>query len=131
MKSFVKKSTFQKVIAAALVMVIGLQLSAESAQAATANWNLRYVKYAPTTEQKFSWIKENLKTTDTTTKMTINQVGGGAVIWVYTSNGIAAMFDGPGSVKVTKREKGKKIYAEVKYQVKGSYSNYPSGKVTY
>lgn len=130
MKSFVKKSMFQKVIAAALVMVIGLQLSTASAHAATANWNLRYVKYAPTTEQKSSW-NARVSTTSATTEVKINQVGGGARIGVYTTNGIDAKFIGPGSVKVTKIKKGKVILVQVKYEYKGSSSNYPSGKLIY
>lgn len=130
MKSFVKRSTFQKIIAAALVMVIGLQLSTAETQAATANWNLRYVKYAPTTEQKYSW-NARVSTTSTTTEVKINQVGGGARIGIYTSNGIASIFKGPGSVKVTKIKKGKAILAQVKYEYKGSSSNYPSGKLYY
>lgn len=130
MKSFMRKSIFQKIIAAALVVLIGLQLSAADAQAAIVNWNLRYVKYAPTSEQKFSW-QTRVKTTDTTTKVKVNQVGGGAIIWVYATNGMAAMFDGPGSIKITKRKKDVWIIAQVNYEYKGSNSNYPSGKLTY
>ncbi len=130
MKSYVKKTTFQKIIAAALVMVIGLQLGAVDAQAATANWNLRYVKHAPNTEQKLSWYAK-ASTTSTTTEIKINKIGSGARIGVYTSNGIAAIFRTTGSVKVTKRKKGQIILAQVKYECKGSSTNYSSGKFTY
>lgn len=130
MKSFVKKITFQNIIAAALVMVIGLQLSEADAQAATANWNIRYVKNAPAAEQKYSW-NARVTTTSTTTEVKINKVGGGARIGIYTSNGMAAIFNGSGDIKITKRKKGQLILAQVKYEYKGSSSNYPYGKLIY
>lgn len=130
MKSFVKKTTFQRIIAVALVMVIGLQLGTADARAETVNWNLRYVKHAPTTEQKYSW-NARVSTTSTTTEIKVTKVGGGARIGLCTSNGILAIFDGPGSIKVTKKKKGKVILAQIKYEYKGSSSNYPYGKFIY
>ena len=79
---------------------------------------------------KTSWGKFVI-TTSTKTTMKVNEVGGGAKIFVYTDNGISSLFSGAGSTTITTTKSGVKIYGGVMYNEKGSYYNYPKGTFVY
>lgn len=99
--------------------------------AASSSWKLRYVYGAPTSEYVSCW-HASVATTKKTTKATINKVGGGAQIFVYSSNGIASIFSTTGHTDVTTKDKiGKIIKLEVSYTKYGQSSNSPNGSFSY
>lgn len=92
-------------------------------------WNLRYVKGAPTSENKGSW-NSTVTTTKSTTTMTVNSISGGATVFLFTSNGISTLADTKVSTTVPSR-RGVSIYASVTYNKHGDSTNYPSGTLDY
>lgn len=135
MKKTIKSIKLAKVAAIMLSLMLGLQFEMAGACAATQDWSIRYVKEAPTSESKSTWSKHIVRT-KSTTKITVNKVGGGARIHAttendMTSNGIDAYFTGKGSVSCGGMKKNAIIYAKIKYVTQGTSSNYPSGKIEY
>lgn len=71
-----------------------------------------------------------MTTTKTPTSAAVNRVGGGAVINVYTSNGINANFDKQGTVSVSTAV-GQSINLYVRYEKYGSSYSNPIGNFSY
>lgn len=113
-----------------LTLLAVVSLNCMTAEAASTSWDLRYIPHAGSSANKTSWGKFVI-TTSTKTTMKVNEVGGGAKIFVYTDNGISSLFSGAGSTTITTTKSGVKIYGGVMYNEKGSYYNYPKGTFVY
>lgn len=112
-----------------LIFALAFQFCAIESSAASKNWSLRYVYGAPSSEQELRWEK-TVTTTKKTTKVTVDEVGGGAKIFAYSSNGISALFYKAGSATTTTKV-GKSVYLSVNYSSQGSSSNTPNGSFSY
>lgn len=101
-----------------------------SVEAASSGWSLRYLKGAPSSENVLSW-ETYVTTTSNTTTIRVDSISGGAEVFMYTNNGIAALGRSAGASMSTPAKKGVRIYAYVKYNNCGSSTNYPSGTLVY
>ncbi len=112
-----------------LIFALAFQFCAIESSAASKNWSLRYVYGAPSSEQKLIWEK-TVTTTKKTTKVTVDEVGGSAEIFAYSSNGISSLFSKAGSATTTAKV-GRDIYICVKFTEQGKSSNTPNGSFSY
>ena len=119
----------RKLLCFMVVCTLIFQFYSIKPSAASSNWKLRYVYGAPTTEYISSWNK-SVTTTKKATKATINEIGGGASIFVYSSNGIGAIFSKTGNISVNDKA-GKIIQIKVSYTNYGKSSNTPNGSFSY
>lgn len=128
------KKIVRKMLASALVLVLGTGVFASSAEAATLNWHLRYVKGAPSTECIYSWSSGNVVSTRTTAAMKVSNMNGNASVHViigdynnaYTSSTIGG--NGGASLKV---KKNVRVYASARLVYYGSGNINPAGSFTY
>ena len=125
-----KEKIIRKITGIILASTAVFFLCTTDSFADTADWRLRYIQGAPSSEYKGSWSKMD-KTTKTTTKAVVNKVGGGAEIFVYSSTGISSLFSGSGSTKADKVAIGQDVYLSVNYTSYGTATNYPDGYFSY
>lgn len=125
-----KVKKLKRVILICIIFGVLINVNSNDVSAASQGWNLRYLKGAPTSEDITSW-SGTVCTTKSTTSMTTNQVGGGAHVFLYTSNGIGTMASNGGVSTSVNTRIGINIYARVAYSYSGDYSNNPSGTFVY
>ncbi len=120
----------KKMAAFAMAIMMGTTAFASTADAATLNWHLRFVKGAPTTENIYKW-DQYVTTTQTSTTMKVSNMNSYAKVYVYTSNGISSRFESNGNTTVTGKKKDQVIYASATLKDYGSGTILPAGTLTY
>lgn len=129
MKKYVKK-----MLAFALAAVFGIGVLASSAEAATLNWHLRYVKGAPSTECIYSWSSGDVVSTRTTATMKVSNMNGKASVYMligdYNNKYAATTLGGNGSISLNVK-KNVKVYASARLVYYGSGNINPAGSFTY
>lgn len=129
MKKYVKK-----MLVFALAAVFGTGVLASSAEAATLNWHLRYVKGAPSTENIYSW-STTVYTKSTTATMRVSSMNGNSDVYlsIIGDNGktyAAGALNTNGSIS-GKMGKNVKIYGSAKLVNYGKGNINPSGRLVY
>ena len=112
-----------------LTLLAVVSLNCMTAEAASTSWDLRYIPHAGSSANKTEWSKYVI-TVGSKTTMKVKQVGGGATVKVYTTNGIESFFSVAGSTSV-KTVSGLRVYGSVQYSDCGQYYNYPKGTFVY
>lgn len=123
-----KNAFAKKVVCFSLLCAIGSQLYSVNSLAATKSWSLCRTN-GPSSE----WLTKReitFTTTKSKTKVIVDKVGGGAEIFVHTSNGISAFHKHAGS-STTSATVGRTERFYVQYSYNGTSSSYPSGKLEY
>lgn len=123
------KNLVKRIITFVMTLVLTLQICSVDTLAATKNWSLYYNPNGLSAENLTSWSKM-VTTNKTNTKVNVDAVGGKAVIFAYSSNGISALFSKAGSASTTCKI-NKEIYISVSYSSYGTSINSPSGKFVY
>lgn len=120
----------KKLTCLVMACVICSQLCSVTAFAGQiAKFSLCHSPSGTPSENVLNWSRR-VVTTKTPTTAAVSRVGGGAVINVYTSNGIDANFDGQGTVSVSAAV-GKGITLKVSYERYGSSYSNPIGNFSY
>lgn len=129
-KSKSKWKLGRKLICLVMTCAICSQLCSVTAFAGEiAKFSLCHSPSGTPSENVLNWSK-SVVTKSSTTGAGVSRVGGGAVINVYTSNGINANFDKRGSVSVS-ASIGKSISLKVRYEEYGSSYSNPIGNFSY
>ncbi len=124
----------KKVKAFSLVLMLlfmGIGLADKSQASSKTNWDLRYVKGAPTSEYKDSdevWAEARGKAN----YMTVDSISGGASVWMKIDFGGSAngeTFSRKGQTMFANTPRGVLLSGHVHYVKYGNNTNYPKGRL--
>ena len=124
-----RKSFLSKSGGMVLALLLAFSFCVPNVSAANVGWTL---KCDPKLNYYYNKISTDLTVTTTkkTTTIHVNNVGGGAEVFLYSTNGISALKKGKGGDYVSTK-KGKNVYMSVHYNNYGTSISNPSGYYDY